>query len=86
LLTDVDAVGERWPDPAARRIASVSPAALQAIAFEAGSMGPKAAAAAFAHRTGRRAAIGSLDDAAAVLAGRADTQVRQDAPLTFRDA
>jgi carbamate kinase len=41
------------------------------------AMGPKAQAAAqFATRTGRRAAIGSLGDAAALAAGSAGTQVR----------
>jgi carbamate kinase len=47
-------------------------------------MGPKAAAAArFASRTGRRAAIGSLADAVALAAGDAGTQVRP-APAAVR--
>ena len=54
-----------------------APAALKALALPAGSMGPKAAAAGgFAQRTGGRAVIGSLEDAAALVAGTAGTQVR----------
>ena len=49
---------------------------LKAIKFAPGSMGPKAAAAAsFATLTGTRAAIGALDDAAALVTGSAGTQV-----------
>ena len=44
--------------------------------FPAGSMGPKVEAACrFAEATGRTAAIGRLDDAAALLAGTAGTVV-----------
>jgi carbamate kinase len=72
LLTDVDGVlvdGEL--------LAAVTPADLEALALPAGSMGPKAAAAGqFVARAGGRAAIGSLTDAAALVAGSAGTQVR----------
>jgi carbamate kinase len=45
--------------------------------FAAGSMGPKVGAACrFVERTGGLAAIGALDDAEAILAGRAGTQIR----------
>jgi carbamate kinase len=75
LLTDVEGVrvdGEALPD--------ATPQELEALDLPAGSMGPKAdAAARFATNTGRRAAIGSLADAAALVAGRAGTQVRTSA-------
>jgi carbamate kinase len=46
------------------------------MAFPAGSMGPKVdAACRFVERTGGLAAIGALDDAEAILAGRAGTQI-----------
>lgn len=76
LLTDVDGVYEGWGTDAARRIDRTTPAALRAGGFAAGSMGPKAEAAArFVERGGGRAAIGALGDAAALLAGTAGTQV-----------
>ena len=44
--------------------------------FAAGSMGPKVkAAASFAAKTGKRAAIGSLDDITGIVAGEAGTNV-----------
>jgi carbamate kinase len=76
LLTDVDGVYEGWGTDAARRIDRTTPTALRAGGFPAGSMGPKAEAAArFVERGGGRAAIGALGDAAALLAGTAGTQV-----------
>ena len=45
--------------------------------FAAGSMGPKVEAAArFAAKTGNRAAIGSLGDISAIVAGTAGTSVK----------
>lgn len=86
LLTDVDAVRERWPDQDARRIRRAGPEALAGFAFAAGSMGPKVAAACdFARRTGRPAMIGALDDAAALLAGRSGTRIERDAGLQCDD-
>ena len=50
--------------------------ALHGYQFAAGSMGPTVEAAArFAAKTGRRAAIGALDDIAAIVAGTAGTNV-----------
>jgi carbamate kinase len=75
LLTDVDAVYEDWPSQR-RPIRRATPAELRSHAFAAGSMGPKVEAACrFAERTGRRAAIGALADAARLLDGTAGTQV-----------
>jgi carbamate kinase len=46
--------------------------------FAAGSMGPKVRAAIqFVEATGRRAAIGSLEDIEAIVAGRSGTNVVQ---------
>ncbi|GAA0975975.1 carbamate kinase [Nocardioides aquaticus] len=77
LLTDVPAVMAGWGTPGQRALGEVRAADLVLDDFPAGSMGPKVAAAAgFVTGTGGRAAIGSLDDAAAVVAGTAGTQVR----------
>ncbi|WP_309648297.1 carbamate kinase [Nocardioides sp.] len=79
MLTDVSAVQTGYGTPQARELHRVSVADLDALDLPAGSMGPKVeAACAFATRTGGRAAIGSLPEAAAVVAGTAGTQVRAD--------
>ncbi len=80
LLTDVDAVYQSWGTPEARRITKLTPegalSGARSGAFAAGSMGPKArAAAAFVRQTGGLAAIGALGQAEAVLAGRAGTRI-----------
>ncbi|WP_193181695.1 carbamate kinase [Nisaea sediminum] len=76
MATDVDAVYAGWGTPEQRAIRVATPDALRAFDFPAGSMGPKVEAAClFAERTGRKAAIGSLADLQAVLAGAAGTTV-----------
>jgi carbamate kinase len=76
IATDVAAVFLDWGQPTQRAIGRVTPLALAAHNFAAGSMGPKVEAArAFVMATGRRAVIGSLDDIAGMLAGTAGTQV-----------
>lgn len=76
LLTDVDAVYDGWGTPGARAIRDATPEAIRAHALPAGSMGPKAEAAAwFAERTGHAAFIGSLDDADAILRGASGTRI-----------
>ncbi len=76
LLTDVDAVYRDWPDRSSR-IEHATPGELRSLGLPAGSMGPKVEAAArFTERTGGVAAIGCLDDALPVLAGKAGTRVR----------
>ena len=73
MATDVEAVFEDWGGPGQRRIERITPTALGAMAFPAGSMGPKVTAATeFASTTGRRAAIGSLEQ---IVEGRAGTNV-----------
>jgi carbamate kinase len=78
MATDVDGVYVDWGTPDARKIEQASPEQLEAYDFAAGSMGPKVAAAcAFARATGRRAAIGSLADIGAIVAGKAGTIVEK---------
>lgn len=76
ILTDVAAVETGYGTPAARPIYRATPADLRAIGFPAGSMGPKVEAVCrFVELTGRTAAIGSLRDVDAILAGKAGTIV-----------
>jgi carbamate kinase len=76
ILTDVAAVETGYGTPAARAIHRATPADLRALRFPAGSMGPKVEAACrFAELTGGTAAIGSLRDVDAILAGKAGTIV-----------
>jgi carbamate kinase len=75
LLTDVPGVYRDLNRPDSM-ITSVKPADLRLLHLPAGSMGPKAEAACrFVERTGGRAAIGALEDAASLLAGNAGTQI-----------
>lgn len=77
MLTDVDAVYQGWGTPEQKAIRQASPSELSAMSFAAGSMGPKVeAAAAFASAKGRIAGIGRLEDASAIIKGRAGTLVR----------
>lgn len=79
LLTDVDGICSDFGTPSQRLLAQATPALLDRLVLPAGSMGPKAAAAAdFVRTTGRRAAIGRLDAVAALVAGTAGTQVTRD--------
>ncbi|HEY8467104.1 MAG TPA: carbamate kinase [Solirubrobacterales bacterium] len=76
LATDVDAVYEGFGTPRQRAIARANPAALRAREFPAGSMGPKVEAVCrFVEATGRRAAIGSLEQITGLLDGTAGTQI-----------
>jgi len=76
LATDVDAVYTDWGTPQQARLDRVTPAELRSISFPAGSMGPKVEAVArFVEATGKRAAIGALDDIEAIVEGSAGTQV-----------
>jgi carbamate kinase len=74
LLTDVDSVYLGWRTPRAQSVASAGPNDLDPTEFEPGSMRPKVEAdLEFARRTGKRAAIGRLEDAEALLLGAAGT-------------
>lgn len=80
MLTDVEAVFRDWGGPDQAAIGCVTPDALDAMSFAAGSMGPKITAACdFVRAGGTMAGIGRLQDARAVVEGRAGTQVRMDA-------
>ena len=78
ILTDVDAVEDGYGTPQARPIRHTTPRELRARTFPAGSMAPKAEAACrFVEATGGMAAIGRLDDAEALLDGKAGTIIRE---------
>jgi len=79
LLTDVEAVYRDWPGTMDRPLGQTTPSQLRAMAFEPGTMGPKVdAACGFVEGTKRSAAIGALDQAAAVIIGEAGTQIVPD--------
>ena len=62
--------------PEKAKISQLGVEEAEAMELAAGSMGPKVQAAArFARRTGKVAAIGSLADIADIVAGRAGTRV-----------
>ena len=76
MLTDVRAVYLDYGTPGQRPLREIDTAALASLTFPDGSMGPKITAALeFVEATKARAAIGSLDDASAVIAGTAGTQI-----------
>ena len=76
MLTDVEAVFRDWAGPYQSAIEQITPDALDEIDFAAGSMGPKIAAACdFVRAGGTMAGIGRLQDARAIVEGRAGTQV-----------
>lgn len=77
MLTDVDGVYRDWGTARQKLIGRASPAELGKQEFASGSMGPKAeAAAAFVTGGGKLAGIGRLEDALAILEGKAGTSVR----------
>ncbi len=85
LLTDVDAVYLDFGRPEARSIARAGAAALTSDQFASGSMGPKVEAATmFAIATGSFAAIGRLEDAAAILRGDAGTRIEGGSEIEIR--
>jgi carbamate kinase len=79
LLTDVSAVYRDFP-ASADPIARTTPRELRALALPAGSMGPKAEAAARFAEGGGFAVIGALEEAPALLAGGAGTRVQVSRP------
>jgi carbamate kinase len=79
LLTDVHAVEVGWGTPDAQPLRTATPTELEHYEFASGSMAPKAAAAAaFVRSTGKRAVIGALADALALVDGTAGTSVTTD--------
>jgi carbamate kinase len=86
IATDADAVYLDWGTPEQRAIAQVSPDAIEAYNFPAGSMGPKVEAAAeFARNNpGQVCVIGALEDLPAIMAGEKGTRITTDATeVTF---
>ncbi len=76
MATDVNGVYLDFGKPEQRLIARVTPAELKQQKFAAGSMGPKVdAAVKFVEATGKRAAIGSLEEIEKIVAGEAGTNV-----------
>lgn len=76
MATDVKGVYLDWGKPTARMLDKVTPAELEQLNFAAGSMGPKVEAAVeFAQKTGKRAAIGALEDIEKIVLGQAGTNV-----------
>ncbi|PCF95625.1 carbamate kinase [Vreelandella nigrificans] len=76
IATDVDAAYVDWNGPNHKAIASAHPDVLNGMKFEAGSMGPKiAAACSYSRNTGKEAVIGSLSDIEEILQGVAGTRV-----------
>jgi carbamate kinase len=82
FLTDVPAVWTRWPQTEGEPIAESTPETLRRLSFAPGSMGPKVEAACrFVERTGRLAAIGTMENAKALLNGRGGTIVHSASAL-----
>jgi carbamate kinase len=78
VLTDVEAVMADFGTPQAAPLHRLDLGDLARLSFPAGSMGPKIDACRhFVGTTGHPASIGSLADAAAVLAGTAGTTVTE---------
>jgi carbamate kinase len=76
MLTDVPAVMRDWGSAGESPIRRATPTELRAMEFAKGSMGPKVEAACrFVEATGNPAAIGALEDASSIVAGRAGTFV-----------
>jgi carbamate kinase len=76
LLTDVPCIYAGWGTPSQRALSHVTVGEISALGLAEGSMGPKARAAAdFVERTGGAAAIGALEDAAAIVRGKAGTRL-----------
>ncbi len=79
VLTDVPAVMRQFGTPGQVPVLRATPSALRALGAPAGSMGPKVdAVCRFVELTGGMAAIGRLEDAEAILRGRAGTVVTPD--------
>ncbi len=76
MATDVDGVYTDWGTPAQARIERATPDQLKAMDLPAGSMGPKVdAAVEFVTATGKRSAIGSLEEIDGLVEGSGGTQV-----------
>jgi carbamate kinase len=76
MVTDAEGVCLNWGKPDQELLRTVTPERLAAYEFPAGSMGPKVEAAVrFVRATGKRAAIGCLEDISRIVSGEAGTSV-----------
>jgi len=78
MATDVPGVYADWGTSNHRLLRGATPDQLRELRFAGGSMGPKVEAAmAFVEETGKRAAIGSLEEIERIVSGAAGTQVER---------
>ncbi len=76
MATDVNGVYLNWGKPGQCLVERATPEELKQYGFAAGSMGPKVdAAVKFVKATGKRAAIGSLEDIEKIVLGEAGTNI-----------
>ena len=76
MATEEAGVYLDWGGQEQRLLGEVTPEELASYEFAAGSMGPKVTAASrFVRATGKRAAIGRLENIGAIVDGRAGTRV-----------
>jgi carbamate kinase len=76
MATDVDGVYLDWGKPSQQKLDRISASELKSHSFAAGSMGPKVnAAIKFVENTGKRSAIGSLEEIEQIVEGKAGTNV-----------
>jgi len=75
LLTDVDAVYRDFGTPTAAPVRNIAPDQARMLDVPAGSMGPKVTAACDFAETGGISGIGRLEDALAIIDGRAGTRI-----------
>lgn len=76
MATDVKGVYLDWGKPEQRLLSRATPAEMKKYNFASGSMGPKVdAAVKFVEATGKRAAIGSLEDIEKIVRGEAGTNI-----------
>ena len=81
LLTDIDAVETEFGKPGSRKIRECTPQEFEAFPFAAGSMAPKVESVChFVSSGGKLGAIGALDRAEDILAGKSGTFVKMDVP------
>lgn len=84
MLTDVEAVYKDWGQPNAAAMRCISSQKIRQFAFAAGSMAPKVEAACeFVEQTGGLAGIGRLQDAQAIITGKAGTVITREATDTL---
>ncbi len=76
MATDVDGVYLDWGKETQRKLEQIPASELKSYHFAAGSMGPKVSAALqFVENTGKRAAIGALEEIEQIVAGTAGTNI-----------